>query len=117
MQKKRQHKRLLVKIVGEIYRTEEDETQRVRLGDVGLGGVEVFSEKEFKKGERLKVKITVLAKKGKNLVGTFPGVIRWTRSHEDGFLAGVQFDQVIDKDSNFDFFSYIVESRDYFGSP
>lgn len=117
MDKKRKHVRLLVKVVGEIKPPGEEKTQKVRLADLGLGGVAVFSEKELKAGDALVVKITILKKKGENLIGEFPCKIRWANPYKEGFLAGVQFDQVIDQNNNFEFFSYIEESNEYFGSP
>lgn len=107
----------MLKLVGEIKRPGGEGPRKVRLGSVGLGGTEIFSETKIKVGERLEVKITILTKKGKNLVGNFPCEVRWAYPYKDGFLAGVQFDQPIDKDNNFGLFSFIVESSDYFGSP
>ncbi len=113
MDKKRKHKRVKVSSIGEILGEGKSAGFRVRCGDIGIGGIEIFSETQRVIGEHLEIKVTFLTKKGKNLVGTFPGTLRWMIPYNKGYLGGIEFDKKIDGDNYPEFFEFIIEGRGF----
>lgn len=110
---KRTHKRIKVSSIGEILGEGKSGGLRVRLGDIGIGGIEIFSGTQRVVGEHLEIKVTFLTKKGKNLVGTFSGTLRWMIPYKEGYLGGIEFDKKIDGDNHPKFFEYIMEGRSF----
>ncbi|HEY5648162.1 MAG TPA: PilZ domain-containing protein [Nitrospiria bacterium] len=111
MERRRKHKRVKVSSIGEVLHSDKNRNFKVRLGDIGLGGVEIFSEKQMEVGEAIKLKVTFLAKKGENLVGVFSGTLRWMNPYNKAFLGGIQFDEVIDENNHPEFFARIIGGR------
>src|SRR5690606_22808220 len=66
---------------------------RQRLNNISLGGVACNSDKGFRKGTAVELRIPLLGEQAR-----YPGVVAWCRKQAEGYLVGIAF---IDEDTLF----------------
>ena len=59
---------------------------RQRLHNISLGGVACNSEKGFRKGTAVELRIPLLGEQAR-----YPGVVAWCRKFSEGYLVGIAF--------------------------
>ena len=96
MTNKRAHKRITIKSIGDFYCVEDDRSFNAYIGGISRGGLEFYSEESIKPGQKLKISLTFKGLDGKAVVEDLTGQVQWSAPFQDAFIAGVQFDVIVD---------------------
>ncbi len=106
-------KRVKIKSVADVARLKDKTRFKVFAGDISCGGMELFSEKEFKIGDRLEIKLSLLTGSGKTKTETLTGEVRWATPFNKATIGGVEFHEVITQENHSEIYSYIMGSQGY----
>ena len=111
---KRRYKRITIKSIGDFYCGDENRSFNAYIGGISRGGLEFYSEESIKPGQKLKISLTFKDLDGKEVVEVLTGQVRWSAPFQDAFIAGVQFDVIVDGKATPALDRYIELSEQYF---
>lgn len=114
MTNKRRHKRVTIKSVGDILCVDDHRQFKAFVGGISRGGLEIYSEVNVKTNCRLKIALSFLDKDGKPKVENLSGQVRWSSQFQDAFIAGIEFDEIVDRESTPALYEYIENAEHYF---
>ena len=114
MTNKRQYKRVTIKSVGEIFCVDDNRRFKAYVGGISRGGLEIYSQETVKRDCRLKITLSFLDKDGKPTVENLTGQVRWASPFQDAYIAGIQFDNLVDPDTTPALADYIENAERYF---
>ena len=96
MKNKRRYKRLTIKSIGDFYYGDDNRSFKAFVGGISRGGLEFYSEEAIKPGQNLKISLKFKDKSGEEVTEVLTGQIRWSAPFQDAYIAGVQFDVIVD---------------------
>jgi len=114
MTNKRQHKRVTIKSVGDIVCVDDHTRFAAYVGGISRGGLELYTPEKMNPGSRVKMALSFLDKDGKLTVENLSGQVRWSAPFKDAYIAGIQFDTLVDRDSTPALNEYIENAERYF---
>lgn len=114
MTNKRQHKRVTIKSIGDIVRVEDQYRFTAFVGGISRGGLEIYAPEKMAPNDRITVALSFLDKDGKLTVENLSGQVRWSAPFKDAYIAGIQFDVVVDGERTPALFEYIENAERYF---
>lgn len=114
MTNKRQYKRVTIKSVGDILCIDDNRRFKAFVGGISRGGLEIYSQETLNRDCRLKISLSFLDKDGKPTVENLTGQVRWSSPFQDAYLAGIQFDVLVDRDTTPSLADYIENAERYF---
>lgn len=114
MVNKRQHKRVTITSVGEIFCMDDNRRFKAFVGGISRGGLEIYSHETVKPNCRLQISLSFLDKNGKSTVENVTGQVRWAAPFQDAYIAGIQFDRLVDRDAAPALSEYIENAEQYF---
>jgi len=114
MTNKRRHKRVTIKSVGDILCIDDNRRFKAFVGGISRGGLEFYSPEMVKANCRLKISLTFLDKDGTATVENLTGQVRWSAPFQEAYIAGVQFDVIVDKEAAPALDEYIENAEQYF---
>ena len=114
LQTKRQHPRVTIKSIGDIYCSDDNRRFKAFVGGISRGGLEIYSQEAVKRDCRLKIALSFLDKDGKPTVENLTGQVRWSSPFQDAYIAGIQFDALVDPDTTPELADYIENAERYF---
>src|SRR3970040_63081 len=99
MTNKRQHKRVTIKSIGDVFCIDDNRRFKSFVGGISRGGMEIYSQEMVNRDCRLKISLSFLDKDGKPTVENLTGQVRWSAAFQDAYIAGIQFDVLVDEDT------------------
>ena len=114
MTSKRQHNRYTIKSVGEIFCIDDNRQFKAFVGGISRGGMEVYSQELLKPDTRLKIAISFLDKDGKIMTENLAGRVRWSSTFQEAYIAGIQFDVIVENDIAPALDEYIKTAEEFF---
>ena len=114
MTNKRQHKRVTIKSVGDIFCVDDNRRFKAFVGGISRGGLEIYSQETVNRNCRLKISLSFLDKDGKPMVENLTGQVRWSAPFQEAYIAGIQFDVLVDEDTSPALADYIENAERYF---
>ena len=114
MTNKRQYKSVTIKSVGDVFCIDDSRRFKAFVGGISRGGLEIYSQEMINRDCRLKINLSFLDKDGKPTVENLTGQVRWAASFQDAYLAGIQFDVLVDQDTTPALADYIENAERYF---
>ncbi|MBI3595638.1 MAG: PilZ domain-containing protein, partial [Nitrospirae bacterium] len=114
MTNKRQHKRVTIKSIGDIVCVDDQRRFTAFVGGISRGGLEIYTPERMNPSSRLKIALSFLDKDGKLTVENLSGQVRWSAPFKDAYIAGIQFDVLVDRESTPALIEYIENAERYF---
>jgi c-di-GMP-binding flagellar brake protein YcgR len=114
LQNKRQHPRVTIKSIGEIFCPDDNRRFKAFVGGISRGGLEIYSEESVHRDCRVKISLSFLNKEGRPIVENLAGQVRWAAPFQDAYVAGIQFDSLVDRDTTPSLADYIENAERYF---
>ena len=109
----RRYKRVTIKSVADIQVENRKASFRAFLGGISRGGLELYAPEPFEKGDGLSLSLSFLDKDGKTRVETLRGVVKWSGAFESSYIAGVEFDHLVEAESTPALAAYIENAERY----
>jgi c-di-GMP-binding flagellar brake protein YcgR len=114
MTNKRQYKRVTIKSVGEIFCIDDNRRFKAFVGGISRGGLEIYSQEMLNRDCRLEISLSFLDKGGKPTVENLTGQVRWAAPFQEAYIAGIQFDVLVDENTTPALAGYIENAERYF---
>jgi hypothetical protein len=114
MTNKRQHKRVTIKSIGDIIRVDDQHRFTAFVGGISRGGLEIYAPERLNPTSRVKIALSFLDKDGKLTVENLSGQVRWSAPFKDHYIAGIQFDTLVNRESTPALNEYIENAERYF---
>jgi len=114
MTNKRQHKRVTIKSIGDIVLVDDQRRFTAFVGGISRGGLEIYTPERMNPNCRIKIALSFLDKEGKLTVENLSGQVRWAAPFKDAYIAGIQFDRPVDRESTPALNEYIENAERYF---
>ncbi len=114
MTNKRRHKRVTIKSVGDIFCVDDNRRFTAYIGGISRGGLEIYAPERVKPKCRLEIQLTFLDKDGKETVAGLTGEVRWSAPFRGAFIAGIQFDVIVDGTVSPELDQYLTTAEEYF---
>lgn len=113
MVNKRQYTRVTIKSVGEFVSIDDNRRFKAYVGGISRGGLEIYSHEVVKPNCRLKISLSFLDRDGKPTVENLTGQVRWSAPFQDAYIAGIQFDVLVDRNQAPALADYIQNAERY----
>jgi len=114
LKNKRQYPRVTIKSIGEIYCPEDHRRFKAFVGGISRGGLEIYSQEILNRDCRLKISLSFLNKDGRPVVENLEGQVRWASPFQEAYVAGIQFDSLVNRDTTPSLADYIENAERYF---
>jgi len=114
MTNKRQHKRVTIKSIGDIVCLDDQRRFTAFVGGISRGGLEIYTPEKLNPDGRIKIALSFLDKDGKLTVEDLSGQVRWAAPFKDAYIAGIQFDVLVDRESTPALNEYIENAERFF---
>jgi PilZ domain len=111
---KRQFTRVTIKSVGEITCVDDNRRFKAFVGGISRGGLEIYSHEVVQRDCQLNISLSFLDADGKPTVENLAGRVRWSAPFQDAYIAGIQFDVLVDRDHTPALADYIENAERYF---
>jgi PilZ domain len=111
---KRQYTRVTIKSVGEFISIDDNRRFKAYVGGISRGGLEIYSHDLVQPTGRLKISLSFLDRHGKPTVEELTGQVRWSAPFQGAYIAGIQFDDLVDRDKTPALADYIQNAERYF---
>jgi hypothetical protein len=76
--------------------------------------LEIYAPERLNPNSRVKIALSFLDKDGKLTVENLSGQVRWSAPFKDHYIAGIQFDTLVDRESTPALNEYIENAERYF---
>jgi Tfp pilus assembly protein PilZ len=114
MTNKRQHKRVTIKSIGDIVRLDDQRRFTAFVGGISRGGLEIYTPEKLSPNGRIQIALSFLDKDGRLTVENLSGQVRWAAPFKDAYIAGIQFDVLVDRESTPALNEYIENAERFF---
>lgn len=114
MKNRRSHARVTIKSIAEVHCLNDDRRFKAFVGGISRGGLEFYAPEKVETDAPLKIKLSFLDSGGRAREETLSGRVRWSAPFQEAFIAGVQFDTVIEKKKFPALDEYIRNAERYF---
>lgn len=109
----RRYKRVTIKSIADIKVQNREAGFQAFLGGISRGGLELYAPEPLEKGDLLSLSLMFLDKDGKNQIEILRGVVKWSDAFESAYIAGIEFDHLIETDSTPFLAAYIENAERY----
>ncbi|HTN43863.1 MAG TPA: PilZ domain-containing protein [Nitrospiria bacterium] len=114
MTDKRQHKRVTIKSIGDIVCLDDQRRFTAFVGGISRGGLEIYTPEKLGPNGRIRIALSFLDKDGRLTVENLSGQVRWAAPFKDAYIAGIQFDVLVDREATPALNEYIENAERYF---